>query len=209
MSEVGCCKFINSLVAQLVEHLTVNQGVVRSSRTGGAKIRCDMEPKERRVVDVLIGYNVIPTDGIFQIEERHLIEYIKCYGEIFGAGRGLKSREVEFARKLAGRTLVRVNAERGAKFNDINAGMVYMISNPAFADHYKVGMCIDVIDRLNTYQTYDPYRSFKIERYGFVLDRRFKEEQLLCHPDLYNESGEWVLKKNANDVFSMLIKYRH
>jgi hypothetical protein len=67
-------------------------------------------------------------------------------------------------------------------------------------------MCIDVIDRLNSYQTYDPYRKFKIERYGFVLNRRKAESLILYHPDIFNEQGEWVLRENANEIFSQIIK---
>lgn len=103
---------------------------------------------------------------------------------------------------MAGRNLIRYLVEkRNAKFKDIDAGMVYMISNKSFPEHVKIGMTLDVIERLEQYQTYDPYRQFKIEKYNFVLDRRFKEKQILNHPDLFKEQGEWIKKENSEKIF--------
>lgn len=165
-----------------------------------------MKDFEKRVIDVMIQYEEIPEEGFFQIGENHLSAYIKTYGEIFGnKGIGLSNKnEYRFARKLAGRTLVRLLYERGAKLNQIDAGMVYVISNPAFEKHLKIGMTMDVIDRLSQYQTYDPYRAFKLEKYNFVLNRKQHEKLLLTHPDIINESGEWVLKENVEQIFNKL-----
>jgi hypothetical protein len=162
---------------------------------------------EKRVIDVMVFEGVIPQQTVFEITSQHLEHYISIYGSIFGRknSTGFKREgEHRFARKLAGRTLVRLNTERGAKFNDIKAGMVYLISNPNFPDHYKVGMCLDINDRLATYQTYDPYRRFKVEKYNFVLDRRHCEERLLQHPDIFKEQGEWIKRKNAVDIFASI-----
>lgn len=76
-----------------------------------------------------------------------------------------------------------------------------MISNKSFPEHVKIGMTLDVIERLEQYQTYDPYRQFKIEKYNFVLNRRFKEKQILNHPDLFKEQGEWIKKENSEKIF--------
>lgn len=170
-----------------------------------------MKDFEKRVIDVMIYEKIIPSTGIFQISQSHLNSYIELYGEIFGkkdnTAKGLRgNQEYKFARKLAGRTLVKLLLDRGAKFNDVLAGMVYMIQNPAYPDHYKIGMTLDVIDRLAQYQTYDPYRKFELVKYNFVLNRKHKEELILNHPDLTSESGEWVLKKNAENVFLQLTK---
>lgn len=169
-----------------------------------------MKEFEKRVIDVMIYSNEIPKDGIFQVTEEHLDSYITAYGEIFGSkNKGLKNKnEYRFARKLAGRTLVRLLYERGAKLNQINAGMVYVISNPAFEKHLKIGMTMDVIDRLSQYQTYDPYRAFRLEKYNFVLNRKHHEKLLLTHPDIINESGEWVLKENVEEIFNRLVFVR-
>lgn len=162
-----------------------------------------MREFETRIIDVMVYENIIPAIGLFQIDEHQLAAYIKLYGEIFGDKKaGLKNRnEYKFARKLAGRTLVRLLLSRGVKINQIRAGMVYMISNKAFPLHYKIGMTMDVIDRLSQYQTYDPYRGFKLEKYNFVLDRRRNESLILQHPNIDNETGEWVLRNNAEEIF--------
>lgn len=162
-----------------------------------------MKDFEKRVTDVMIFAKIIPESGLFQIEEKHLSEYIKIYGEIFATkDKGLKrNQEVKFARKLAGRTLIRLLHEREFDFSDVRAGMVYMISNPVYPEHFKIGMTMDVVDRLASYQTYDPFKRFKLEKYNFVLDRRGKEKQLLNHPDIFKEDGEWVKRKNAEELF--------
>lgn len=162
-----------------------------------------MKDFEKRIFETLSYMKSFPESGIFQIEERHLDEYITVYGEIFNTkDKDLKRHERSFARKLAGRNFVRFLVEdRHAKFNDINAGMVYMISNPSFPDHVKIGMTLDIIDRLEQYQTYDPFRKFKIEKYNFVLDRKAKERQILSHPDLFREQGEWIKKENSEKIF--------
>jgi predicted GIY-YIG superfamily endonuclease len=51
-------------------------------------------------------------------------------------------------------------------------GFVYIISNKAFPDFYKIGVTNDIKSRLRTYQTSAPYRDFKIEYY-------------IKHPDCY------------------------
>lgn len=103
---------------------------------------------------------------------------------------------------MAGRNLIRYLVEkRNAKFKDIDAGMVYMISNKSFPEHVKIGMTLDVIERLEQYQTYDPYRQFKIEKYNFVLNRRFKEKQILNHPDLFKEQVNGLRKRIQKRYF--------
>jgi hypothetical protein len=87
----------------------------------------------------------------------------------------------------------------------MHAGLVYLIENPAFPEHYKVGMTINLKQRLSQYQTYDPYRKFKVFKYDFVLDKRSKEKELLNHPNIYNELGEWIKKTNAEELFGKII----
>lgn len=162
--------------------------------------------KEIRVIDVMIGTGIIPSAGLFQVSERHLSEYIEIYNECYGKQNvGVKSvTNYRFARKLAGLTLLKLNKQRGATVKDVDAGMVYLIENPVFVSHYKVGMTLDVHERLAQYQTYDPHRSFKIVKYEFVLNRRLKEKELLLHPDVVNETGEWIAKENAIKLFEKI-----
>lgn len=163
-----------------------------------------MNSKEKRIVDLLLYDKIIPADGIFQITEDHLYAFVKAYDNLFGNKKGGTKRvaNARYARKLAGLTLLKVNKARGAAVRDIRAGIVYMIENPKFTDHYKIGMTLDVHDRLNQYQTYDPYRSFRIVKYEFVLNRRAKELEVLTHPNALNERGEWINKENAITIFT-------
>lgn len=166
-----------------------------------------MDDFEKRVLDVLMYEEKIPREGVFEIHETHLTSYIETYGNTFNnSGSGLRNKnQYRYARKLAGRTLTKLNFIRGAKFNEIDAGMVYLISNPCFPDHYKVGMCLDIVSRLASYQTYDPLRRFKIEKYNFVLNRRHAEKRILSHPDIFREEGEWIRKSNAVELFSSIV----
>ena len=161
---------------------------------------------ERKVLISLISDGIIPNTGIFQITEVMLAAYINKYGELFSKkNKGLtRNSEIRFARRLAGLTLLKLNFERKANFNDIYAGLVYMIENPSYPLHYKLGMTIELNARLNTYQTYDPYRRFSIVKYDFVLNRSHIETRLLHHPDIVNEQGEWVLKENAIEIFERI-----
>lgn len=167
-----------------------------------------MKDFELKVIEELIRNKCIPTAGIFQITEQLLSDYIRIYGILNSTKNGkLNNTNYKFARRLAGRTLVKfLSEDRSAKLVDIRSGLVYMISNPAFPARVKIGMTMDVEKRLAQYQTYDPYRSYKIERYNFVLDRRNKEKQILTSPELMREGGEWVQKVNADSVFLNLVK---
>lgn len=103
----------------------------------------------------------MPEYGKVEITESLLDSYVRKYNDIFGKGKGLKGKgEWGFARKLAGLTMLKVNKTRGYGVKDINAGLVYLISNPSFPNHIKVGMTLDLKKRLNSYQTYDPFRQF-------------------------------------------------
>ena len=70
---------------------------------------------------------------------------------------------------------------------------VYVISNSSFeGDEYKVGIAIDVKKRLNSYQTNDPNRSYKIEH--TKLTPYFREIENQVHTKFDNRH-EWVRAK--------------
>lgn len=161
---------------------------------------------EQIVISRMYDNEEIPTNGIFQITELHLNSHIKIYGELFGKKKGgIKSKTNErYARKLAGLTFLKLNFSRDASFKQMKSGLVYMIGNDCFPNHYKIGMTIDLNSRLESYQTYDPYRNFKIVKYDFVLDRVLTEKKLLGHPFITKEQGEWILKSNAIEIFEKI-----
>lgn len=161
---------------------------------------------EQIVIGNMISENIIPSMDIFQITEFHLQTYISLYGKLFGKQNGgIKSKtNSRYARKLAGLTLLKLNFSRDAKFNDMKSGLVYIIENEVYPEHYKMGMTIELNSRLSSYQTYDPLQRFKIVKYDFVLDRVLTEKKLLNHPEVFRETGEWVKKGKALEIFEKI-----
>ena len=165
--------------------------------------------RESLTIQTMVDSGVIDSSSIFQIQECHLESYLRIYHSIFGktkVGCG-KNTNVRFARRLAGRSLLKVNFDRGARFTDIKAGIVYLIENVAFPNYCKVGMTINLKQRLEVYQTYDPYRRFKVRKYDFVLDRCLTEKQILSNSNLFNEQGEWIKTDNADVIFKQITSF--
>jgi len=66
---------------------------------------------------------------------------------------------------------------------------VYVISHPNFRGEYKVGIAKDWKSRLNSYQTSDPERQYKME---FKIETPwFRETEQYIH-DLFPNKHEWV-----------------
>lgn len=155
----------------------------------------------KTVINALIKAGKIPAEGAFQVTESLMLDYVFAYKTISkGVDVGSNSN-VKFARRLAGLNLLKENIDRGVKSSDIKAGHVYLISNPAWPNHYKIGVSYDCHKRLQQYQTYSPFRDFHIEKYDFVLDKLNTERLLLNHPLVVREQGEWVHRHNAKLIF--------
>lgn len=110
-----------------------------------------------------------------------------------GKSRSIKQRRRGFTLQydFVRRDLVKIAHKRANKSSkEIDAGFVYLISNPAWPGAFKVGSAIDVNDRLNSYQTSAPYRDFVVEDYYFVWDRRKEESSI--HLEFPSRSNEWV-----------------
>ena len=73
---------------------------------------------------------------------------------------------------------------------------VYIISNPQYEGEYKVGIASNVKNRLNSYQTADPERKYKLE-YAH-LTPYFREIEAYIH-EKYKNKHEWV-KGNVEDI---------
>ena len=73
---------------------------------------------------------------------------------------------------------------------------VYIISNPQYEGEYKVGIASNVKNRLNSYQTADPERKYKLE-YAH-LTPYFREIEAYIH-EKYENKHEWV-KGNVEDI---------
>ena len=166
-----------------------------------------MNEKELNVLASLVKLDIVPKTGIFEVSENMIQEYIKFYHMLYGKTDNATATKsnTKFARRLAGRTLVQLNAIRGASYRSIKAGLLYLIENPAFPEHYKIGITVDVKTRLAQYQTYDPYRSYKIAKYDFVLDKSLAEKEILLGKSLEDGLGEWLLKPKGLILFNKAV----
>jgi len=79
------------------------------------------------------------------------------------------------------------------QYNQVKAGHVYIISNPAWPEWVKVGMAIDAADRCCNYQTSSPFRDYVVE-YSFASTNR-REDESIAHQKLaaisQDRRGEW------------------
>jgi hypothetical protein len=79
------------------------------------------------------------------------------------------------------------------QYNQVKAGHVYIISNPAWPEWIKVGMAIDAADRCSNYQTSSPFRDYVVE-YSFSSTNR-REDESVAHQKLaaisQDRRGEW------------------
>ena len=160
----------------------------------------------KRTVELLEESGVLPPYSAFDITEHMLDEYIRVYGSL-GTGENKKFQR-GYARKLAGLELLRLKFSRGTKPSQCKEGMVYLIGNPAWPDHLKIGMTVDISSRLASYQTYDPYRLFKVAHYDFCLDRRGAEKRLLEGFDIHLTDGEWVKLSDGLQIIEVIRKQR-
>lgn len=156
---------------------------------------------ENRILNLLETYKELPT-APYDITENNLISYMHGYVEVTKKKSfKLDTAEYRYTRKLAGLTLLKHNLKLGSKVNEIKAGIVYIVENEIFPEHYKIGMCVDIEDRLKSYQTYDPFRRYKTKHYDFVLNRRGIESRILNSFKIELEQGEWCLRKRCIQVF--------
>ena len=159
---------------------------------------------EKRILDVLVFEGKLPIHQ-FEITEEHIIAYMHAYVHILKKKSfKLDTSDYRYSRKLAGLTLLKYLQSLDKNVKDQNAGFVYVIENPSFPEHYKIGMTVDLETRLDTYQTYDPYRKFKINRYEFVLNRRHTEKLILNSFGISIENGEWVKRNKVESIFKKI-----
>lgn len=154
-----------------------------------------MKDNIKRVIDVLRYEKMIPRESNFDITENIINEYVKCYHNLHGKKNG--KYDFKYARKLAGINLLKLKISEGETYKSCKEGILYFIENPAFPEHYKVGMTVDLPSRLKSYQVYDPHQLFSVHTYDFVLDRRSAEKKILNCFSVNVENGEWIKKVDA------------
>jgi hypothetical protein len=86
----------------------------------------------------------------------------------------------------------------------IRNGFLYLISNPAFPGYIKVGITKNLNQRLASYQTYDPFRRFKVEHYAFCEDIRKEEIRIINMFSVDVKTGEWVKTERALDIYKSI-----
>jgi hypothetical protein len=70
-------------------------------------------------------------------------------------------------------------------------GFVYIMTNPAWPDAIKIGSAIDYERRLETYQTGDPYRAYKLLHTHYSSHRERLEKMIHTKLDEHRLEGEW------------------
>src|ERR1044072_8988199 len=101
------------------------------------------------------------------------IDYIDGFGTMFGPGVAVKkSIYIEDDPTLAG-----IRARRRAGELEGNEGFIYVISNSAWTRYLKIGHAVDYADRLNSFQTSDPFRRYKLEFAWYFRDRIAAEKE--------------------------------
>ncbi len=81
---------------------------------------------------------------------------------------------------------------------------VYVISNAKFPDEYKVGIAKDYKSRLNSYQTSDPDRGYKLEYK--IHTPLFREIEQYIH-NIFENKHEWV-RADLQDIISAIKSYK-
>ena len=86
-----------------------------------------------------------------------------------------------------------------------DAKWVYVISNTNFQNEYKVGVALNYKQRLNSYQTSDPNRAYKLEHK--IHTAKYKEMEKHIH-QFFNSRHEWVTAK-LEDIKAEINKYEN
>ncbi|EJB4242352.1 GIY-YIG nuclease family protein [Salmonella enterica] len=127
------------------------------------------------VVDNLLSKGLLEKKPFLitnQLIQSFMDEYIALTGTKGNTG---KNTNTLYSRKLAALSFIKFKQEHKLP---ITEGFVYCISNPAWVNQYKIGMSQNPKERLAQYQTYSPYRDYKLEHWSFWFDKR-KGEKLI------------------------------
>ncbi|NPU64611.1 GIY-YIG nuclease family protein [Bradyrhizobium sp. 83012] len=57
-------------------------------------------------------------------------------------------------------------------------GFVYIVTNPAWPSHCKIGKALVMKDRIKVYQTGSPYRDYRVVAHAYFADRKQAEAEL-------------------------------
>ena len=89
-------------------------------------------------------------------------------------------------------TASKIRKEVLALYDKHVSGEVYVINNPSWPEWVKIGMAVDAMDRLKSYQTSSPLRDYKLLYSATTKDRRKTES--IAHKQaskIAERRGEW------------------
>ena len=152
--------------------------------------------KYQKVINLLQEYNIWNSD--VEPDLKVIEAYMGIYRKNFGKSKSLKRSEILFNGRLAALNLIR---HCTVPKNKLKCGFVYIISNKAWKNMYKIGISYDPSIRLAQYQTYSPYRDYKLEGYYYFSDKK-KAERIL-HKD-FKGNYEWVYSDDLIKIRAVL-----
>ena len=99
-----------------------------------------------------------------------------------------------------------IKLQGASGFNKVLEGYVYIISNPAWRNWYKVGSSLDAKNRRNTYQTSSPLRDYKLKYCKIFSDRRAAESKIHIALEALGleRSGEWFNTKHIRKIIEVI-----
>lgn len=173
-----------------------------------------------KVLKSLIETGVLPSSGLFEINDSLLNIYCSRYKMASSPSESSSYRanspcNIRYQRKVAGVVLnrllesripVKVISHENKLYMNTKSGFVYVLTNPAFEGYYKIGMTTDLNKRLQTYQTYDPHRQYKIHHNVFVSDRRETERKVLESFNVSLVKGEWIKSDEVLKIFHSIVE---
>ena len=123
-------------------------------------------------------------------------------------GTDLKKRRKEFFKKywITDETF-RNNVNNFELKNTINKKIlnyIYILTNPAYPEHVKIGRTISPLNRLTTYNTGSPFKDY---RYEFLKETEKAQEIENYFSEKYNSINEWyelTVDEAVEDILSLL-----
>lgn len=146
----------------------------------------------------MIHQELIPDKGNFDVTEDLLFKHREIYTS-FGKGK-TKNCQLIKSRRYAGLGFLYLKKYRGIPAKDINERIIYLIKNPAWTEHIKIGITTDLNKRLGSYQTYDPLRAYSVSSYEFILGKNKFEKDLIKDYSNKEDKGEWVSNVTAEEL---------
>lgn len=140
------------------------------------------------------GYEVQMDDAFIRQVYQEVLEGRHKLGAI--TSKKTRSRAYKLQYDFVRRDLLKIQYKRNNfSAKGIKAGYVYAIGNPAWKEFVKVGSAIDVVDRLNSYQTSSPLRDYYLIDYFCVYDRLDAEKRIHA---MYERNSEWCKVSEAD-----------